>query len=450
MPATRKITTAATILISVGVFETILIIYAILNGVGFSGGSIFYIYAGARLRKRSATAYKYVTWGLLIALALMVGALLTMTLFAVQVAFTKSLSIEVQHWEYVLLGVIYFITVPVLTALLYHPDTRAEFGLDEAGDSFRILYLDLPRAAGVIAGGLLFAGLVAWPHLTSNRFQAVVTALQNDGRITQKLGTPESLTLLNVAEHNWHLWTDIRATGPKGTGFYYVSQDLDGVVTVESYAYEGIPDDRDSFPKAQAEPALPERSADGKDTTDAVTLLSTSFELNSADANGGVMPFSKADKFPWSRDQRAHSGKLAINVIPGGNPGKLEYFNKSINSALLSSRLENSYTPFRVDNFQRVELEFWKLSTSNPSKTHNCLGSLRVDYRLDGGEWQSKMVYCGNHKFHAPEWTRSSLEFKTTGHRELELRFEYEYPPDTHVDRTVVYLVDDLVVRGYK
>lgn len=450
MPATSKIATAATILIAVGVFETVLIIYAILNGVGFSGGSIFYIYAGFQLRKRSATAYKYVTRGLLVALALMVGALLSMTLIGVQLAFTKGLSIELQHWEFVLLGAIYFIAVPVLVALLYHPDTRAEFGLDQVGDSGRILYLDLPRAAGLVAGGLLFAGLLGWPHLTSNRFQAVVTALQNDSRVTQKLGTPESLTLLNFAAHNWQLWTDIRATGPKGTGFYYVSQELDGVVTVESYAYEGIADDRDSFPKAQVEPALPERSADGKDTSDAVILLSTSFELSSVDAVGGVMPFSKTDKFPWSRDQRAHSGNLAINVIPGGNPGKLEYFNKSINSALLSSRLENSYTPFRVDNFQRVELEFWKLSTSNPSKTHNCLGSLRVDFRMDGGEWQSKMVYCGTHKSHAPKWTRSSLEFKTTGHRELELRFEYEYPPDTRVDRTVVYLIDDLAVRGYK
>jgi len=207
-----------------------------------------------------------------------------------------------------------------------------------------------------------------------------------------------------------------------------------------------------SFPKAQDEPAVSETAWDGNTSGEAVTLLSTSFESAQGEGNVAMRPFVQSGTLPWGSDSRAHSGRNAINVIPNGNPGDLRYFgfDKSISDALLNSRLGGAYAPFRVGDFRRVELEFWRLSTSNPSLTHNCLGSLRVDYRFDAGPWQSKMVYCGTHKSHPIQWKRSELEFDTAGHRELEFRFDYEYPPDTQRDRNAAYLIDDLLVRGYR
>jgi hypothetical protein len=60
------------------------------------------------------------------------------------------------------------------------------------------------------------------------------------------------------------------------------------------------------------------------------------------------------------------------------------------------------------------------------------------------------MVYCGVHKSSPPEWKQSKLDFNTSGRKELEIRFDYEYPPEIRMDRTVVYLIDDLEVRGYR
>lgn len=210
------------------------------------------------------------------------------------------------------------------------------------------------------------------------------------------------------------------------------------------------PDETLRVPRAQAEPAVPEVSWDGVLSGDVVTLLSTSFELAPGEDKNPTRPFVQNGLIPWGRDARAHSGQAAINVIPHGNPGDMRYFGQSVSPVLLSSQLGGGYVPFQVGAFRRVELEFWRLSTSNPSATFNCMGSLIVEYRLDSEPWQSKMDYCGSHKSKPQEWKHSVLEFDTAGHKVLELRFDYDYPPDNHKDRSAVYLVDDLTVRGYR
>lgn len=205
-------------------------------------------------------------------------------------------------------------------------------------------------------------------------------------------------------------------------------------------------------PRFQSAPAVPEIVASG--TGDAmgsdVTLLSTSFEAVTGLDPSGSSPFVQIGTLPWARDSRARSGDTAMNVIPHGNPGDFRYSDKSISPVLLSAQLVGPYQPFDVSRLTRVELEFWRLSTSNPSTTHNCLGSLAVDYRFDGGPWVSKMVFCGRNASKPPEWSKSTLEFSVAGHKALEFRFDYEYPPDTHRDANAVYLIDDLVVRGYR
>jgi hypothetical protein len=204
-----------------------------------------------------------------------------------------------------------------------------------------------------------------------------------------------------------------------------------------------------AIPRFQEEPALPETSAAERSSTEVTTLLSTSFEQPGNGDKGLTLPFVQAGALPWGRDTRPRSGRAALNLIPEGNPGDLRYFDRSVSPALLSSRLDGTYAAFRVEGLSYVELEFWRLSTSNPSETHNCLGNLVVHYRFDRGEWSTKMVYCGQHRSKPLVWRRSLLSFDTTGHKEMELRFDYEYPPDVHRDRAAVYLVDDLAVRGH-
>jgi hypothetical protein len=445
-----KLKVAATILVAVGVAETALFAYAIWRHENFSGGSLFYVYAGYKLLKGSARAYKFVTNGLLMFLSLMVTAILSIIAWSVYFLSTNGLSFAFKPGGLELATVAaYFVLIPVLIALLYHPETRSEFGIAQTGTAVRTLYMGLPRASAVIAIGLVLMGILLGPHLMTNPFRVVASALRSDDGVAQKLGKIDSLTLLDVGEGNWTFNTRIRAKGSKGIGFYHVDVAPTGSVKLDAYAYEGVPEDM-FIPRVQEGPSVAEASTDGSVIGEVAILLSTSFEIAPGETATTVRPFVQSGQMPWARDKRARSGQMAINAIPEGNPGKLEYFHKSVNTALLSSRLDDRYVPFRVEGFRRVELEFWRLSTSNPSMTHNCLGSLQVDYRLDGGEWQSKMNYCGSHKTNPPEWKRSKLDFNTSGHKELEIRFEYEYPPERRVDKTVVYLIDDLQVRGYR
>jgi len=202
-------------------------------------------------------------------------------------------------------------------------------------------------------------------------------------------------------------------------------------------------------PKALKDPAMAEVSGEGN-TDGVITLLSTSFELAPGADRTTTSPFIQSAALPWGRDARARSGHMAINVIPNGNPGNLAYFDQTVSAALLNSRLSGEYVPFQVAPYRRIELEFWRLSSSNPSKTHNCLGSLKVEYRFDKGPWETKMVYCGKHKPNPPEWKRSLLDFDTAGHKEMEFQFDYEYPPDTNMQKDAVYLLDDLAVHAYR
>lgn len=218
-------------------------------------------------------------------------------------------------------------------------------------------------------------------------------------------------------------------------------------VTIENEV--NPPDPTLLVPRLQSKAAVVE-SDGGVSGTDIAVLLSSSFEAESGALSADVRPFHQVAKIPWARDARARTGNYAINVIPQGNPGKLSYFHKPINEFTLSSQFGAQYVPFSVVQFRQVELEFWRLSTSNPSESHNCLGSLSINFKLDDGPWQSKMVYCGKFRTNNPEWRNSKLVFDTASHKTLEIKFEYEYPPSSKVDKKAVYLIDDLVVRGLK
>jgi len=445
---TTRLVAAAWILIAVGIVETIILVHAILHESSFSGGSLIYCYVGYKLLNRSHAIYKWVTRILLLYLSLLIAGLLAATIFSAQFMLARDLSIGLHGDPMMLTVALYLLFIPLVAALLYHPDTRSQFGIKEPNKSPWTLYMGVPRALGVTAFGAVLMALLIGPHLLSNPFKVIVSALQNDERVLKIVGRPETLVLLDAREGNWTFTASVRAEKGTAVGFYYVDVEPDKAVKIDSYAYQGIPEPQ-LAPRVQAKPAVPETSAEGAVNGAATTLLSTSFEVSAADLSGSVAPFTANGKVAWKRDVRARTGEFAINVIPDGNPGRLDFFNKPVNTALLSSRLDGSYKPFRVSPFRRVELQFWRFSTSNPSTTHNCLGSMSVSYRLDGGDWRSKMVYCGAHKSEFAEWRYSKLEFDTDGRHELEIRFEYEYPPSTRIDKTAVYLIDDLLVRAH-
>src|SRR5258708_166943 len=445
-----KLRAAATILIVGGLVETGLLVYAFLHKISFGGGVLFYVYVGYKLLKRDAKVYKYTTRGLLAGLGLVAAAFTCLIVLGADLALTQGLSLELEAGGFAWIAAVYLVVIPILAFLLYHPDTRSEFGLPEVGRSQWTLYLGGRRLSAVSAIGMALAAFLLGPYLVTNPLRIVADAVQNDASVKKEIGSVQSLGLLSVGETNWTLMTEVRASGSEGTGFYYVDLDPDGAVKIDAYGYEGLRRDAIYIPRAQEEPAVPEAFADASAPWDVVTLLSTSFETSAGGNDASMRPLVQTGQLPWGRDHRAHSGRSAANVIPEGNPGTLAYFSKSMSARLLNSRPGERYAPFRVEQFRRVALEFWRLPRSNPSTWHKCLGSLRVENRFDGGDGQAAIVYCGQHKSAPPEWKRCLLELDTKGRRELEIRFDYEYPPELRKDKTAVYLIDDLQVHGYR
>lgn len=440
-----KLKAAGWLLIALGIAETAMLIYAFVAEASFAGGGPFYCYVGYKLLKKNASTYKWTSRLAALGVAFFLAAPMSALTTGVQCAFANAVQCGWDAATGWLIVLPYLLVTLVLVALLFHPSTRIDLALPARGTSLWTLYLGASRALGLLVLSLAITGALMGPHLLSNPFQAAADAVRARDDVGRKLGKIGSVTILSHRVFNWTFSAEVRVEGSKGTGSYYIDIAPDGSATIDAYAYENVGTDS-TIPRLQSDPAVPEASAETA-PDDVVTLLSTSFE----EAEGmTIRPFVQDGKVAWAADTRARSGQRAVNAVPEGNPGRLDYFARPMSFVLLSSRLDGQYASFKVDGFSKVDLEFWRLSTSNPSKTHNCLGSVSIDYRLDKGPWQSRMVYCGTHKSTPPEWRRSHLEFAIRGHRELEFRFEYEFPPETRVDKTVVYLIDDLQVRASK
>ncbi len=436
---------AAIILIVLGIIETIVFALAVKYGFSFGGGSIVYVYVGYRLSKRNPQTYKTVTRVLTAVLAILVSGVWLLLVIATYTSTSEigmRLSLPVPTTA---VAIAYSVVVASLSYLLFHPETRRGLGLEQAGINPWILHLTKRRAIGVAVSGATICGLILGPHVTSNPLGPIASAVREDEKVRQSVGEISQISLSRFWVFNWIVHASITVNGSTNTGFYYAELDPNGEVSLDSYDFESMPD---LTPSAIEIPGLPEYEAPNITSKSEVVLLSTSFEPQGSDVVNEIAPFVQQGDHEWARQTSARSGLFAINAVPTGNPGVLAYFGESLSRVLLSSTLDGTYEPFDVAPFQSVTLEFWRFSTSNPSETHNCLGSLRVDYRLDDQEWQSKMVYCGRHKAKASKWSLGSLTFDTAGSTKLDIIFEYEYPPSRRPDRTAVYLIDDLQVRG--
>ena len=436
---------AAIILIVIGIIETTVFALALKFGFSFVGGSVVYVYVGYRLLKRNTQTYKTVTRVLTAVLAFMMSGV---CFFLVISAYTATSEIGMRlslPIPTTAVAIAYSVVAASLSYLLFHPETRHGIGLEQAGLNPWILHLTKRRAIGVAVSGAIICGLFLGPHVTSNPLRPIATAVHEDEKVRQSVGEISQISLSSFRVFNWIVHASITVYGSINTGSYYAELDPSGEVSLDSYDFESMPD---LAPSAIELPELPEYEAPSSTSGSEVILLSTSFEAQGSDVVNEIVPFVQHGDHVWARQTSPRSGLFAINAIPTGNPGVGAYFRESLSKALLSSTLDGSYKPFDVAPFRSVTLEFWRFSSSNPSETHNCLGSLRVDYRLDDREWQSKMVYCGRHKAKASKWNFDSLTFDTAGSTKLDIIFEYEYPPGRWPDRTAVYLVDDLRVRG--
>lgn len=436
---------AAIILIVLGIVETIVFALAFNYGFSFGGGSVVYVYVGYRLLKRNPQTYKTVTRVLTAVLAIMMSGvwfLLVIAAYTTTSEIGMSLSLPVATTA---VAIVYSVVVASLSYLLFHPETRRGLGLEQAGLTRWILHLTKHRAIGIAVSGAITCGLILGPHVKSNPLRPIATAIHEDEQLRRSVGEISQISLSSFRVFNWTVHASITVYGSTNTGSYYAELDPNGAVSLDSYDFESMPD---LVPSASENPEVAEYEAPSSTSESEVVLLSTSFEQQGSNVVNEIAPFVQHGDHEWARQTSSRSGKFAINAVPTGNPGILRYFGESLSRALLSSTLDGTYEPFDVSRFQLVTLEFWRFSTSNPSETHNCLGSLRVDYRLDEQEWQSKMVYCGRYKAKASKWSHGSLTFDTAGSTKLEIIFEYEYPPSSRPDRTAVYLVDDLQVRG--
>jgi hypothetical protein len=261
------------------------------------------------------------------------------------------------------------------------------------------------------------------------------------------------------------IWVCENFSSPKGRkmAFFYFTLAF-GLGTMSLVKGLGLrPDGTREFAYAmkkigiKSAPALtPEYSANDSLSNLNNTLLSTSFENLQISQPSKILPFlNKGDELWQVQDRLSQSGNHCLNVIPRGNssPGISGIFrsfsNKEHNYAILNSNFSDSYMPFDVSRFDAVELEFWRYSTSNPKKRDefNCGSSLDVYFRIDNGEWQHKMSYCGQHKSETTGWRQGKLEFATKGYRAIEFKFVYDILVPNR-DSEVFYLIDDLRVDG--
>ncbi len=102
---------------------------------------------------------------------------------------------------------------------------------------------------------------------------------------------------------------------------------------------------------------------------------------------------------------------------------------------------------FAVQGRQTATLSFLRLSTSNhqPREQFNCDTDLSVFYRFDGGEWQHRMAFCGQHLSEVKGWRQAQLTFDVSGRSTVGWKLVYRSARgDLEVAR---YFISDLRVE---
>ena len=175
-------------------------------------------------------------------------------------------------------------------------------------------------------------------------------------------------------------------------------------------------------------------------------LISVTFEESKKTANP-FFPFRAPDgSVPkWKLvDDGADGSSSSANVIPDGNPRTSTY------KTLAPTQLRD----VDVSSFSNVEIEFWRLSTSNPrpKSVHNCDSSLNLYVSFDRGEWVHAMAYCGNHEDDGNSWIKEKYTFESHGRTSMGIRFVYGIQStrsrSDEENMSARYLIDQIRIYG--
>ena len=456
-----RLKAVALIFIALGIAEVIFIINSLTSGQNFATSFIFVFYAfvGFKLlllkRGIKLETYKKVRNLISFIFVLAVASVLFEVIDLVFFYSVKSVFLEykMNNLESFLVPA-FFVSHLMLVYLLNRPIIKQrELLLKPIKQSLFILGVAL---------ALLITGVISGPHLVKNSFQSIADTVVADQQIKEDVGEIEKL-VLNKKEgtFNWVSFSEWDIVGSKCVGTYDIEVSSKNEVTFQIKKLQCLEDNQEMQNREYVLSPIKDISIKQFSEPTNGILLSTSFENLNLSNPKIVTPFITGNigKTKWqvyTKDSK--TGRYSLNVLPNGNSpegfgGFFSGFSDgSQSSAILNSTFSDKYKPFDVLNYDRVEFEFWRYSSSNPRKKDdwNCAGNLDLKYRVDKGEWKTAMCYCGEHRTETRGWRFSSVTFDTKNKSTIEFKFEYDSFLIREEDSTAFYLIDDLQIKGFK
>lgn len=153
----------------------------------------------------------------------------------------------------------------------------------------------------------------------------------------------------------------------------------------------------------------------------------------------------------WRRTEQAHSGRHAVNLIPGGNPKRETVQTNGCTSPTVTVSAAILAREFETKDSEALEISYFELSTSNPRprNVHNCDSSLNIYVSRDGGAWEHFMAVCGQYKDESVGWQERRFTIPAKDASSMQLAFTYSLQnADGDATPDAVYLIDDVEIRA--
>lgn len=211
-----KIDIAAYLLIVGGIAETLLLISAIINKTGFSGGCFFYIIAGVLLIKRKIKTYNQISNGIIFFWALILGALISSFVQPIQIIFSSGvIPIRSKFLLFDPFLLSYCLIIPSIMYLIMHPHSRTEMNVPILSKNKFTLFYPLKKTVLIGLGMLVLSSLLSGPHLLKNPYSVIRTKISQSDFIEEKVGAVDSLYIEGVNIFNWRFTTYSKIFGSK-------------------------------------------------------------------------------------------------------------------------------------------------------------------------------------------------------------------------------------------
>lgn len=224
----RYIKHFAIFLIALGVFDTVMIILAIINGFSYSGGSLIYIYGGIKLLNKNKKVYNIVRKYILFFIPLTLGALVTFLYLFILLLLTESQVFDFFSFFNISLVIIFGLTCLIIftTVLFWKKETINHFGVTE-NNELKItngLIICVPQkyikliGIGIIIVTIIFLG----PNMYENPYLTLEYNLKNSKIVREQVGEVKRIKIKSTSIFNWILVSEIEVKGDKNTTEYSV------------------------------------------------------------------------------------------------------------------------------------------------------------------------------------------------------------------------------------